>query len=87
MEKNSLNNVCEIVVEKPSDRSFQQIRVLVSSEPLKPGDRLPPYVMDYFTEYKVGENGLIQVAVEQHEVILQNIVKKTDKVGFAMLEY
>lgn len=37
-----LNNFKEIVVEKPADKIIRQIKELISSGQLKPGDKLPP---------------------------------------------
>ncbi len=41
MKESLLNNFSEIVVEKPADKIIQQIRELISSGQLNPGDRLP----------------------------------------------
>ncbi|MEL7006001.1 MAG: FadR/GntR family transcriptional regulator [Bacteroidota bacterium] len=41
MESNLLNNFSEIVIEKPADKIIKQIRELISSGQLKPGDKLP----------------------------------------------
>lgn len=41
MSKEILNNFSEIVVDKPVDKIIQQIRELISSGQLKPGDKLP----------------------------------------------
>ena len=41
MKDNLLSNFSEIVVEKPADKIIQQIRDLISSGQLKPGDKLP----------------------------------------------
>lgn len=41
MKDDLLNNFSEIVVEKPADKIIQQIRELISSGQLKPGDKLP----------------------------------------------
>ncbi len=37
-----LNNLEKIVIEKPVDKIIKQIRLLISSGQLKPGDKLPP---------------------------------------------
>lgn len=37
-----LNNFREIVVEKPADKIIKQIKELISSGQLQPGDKLPP---------------------------------------------
>ncbi|MFY0606529.1 MAG: FadR family transcriptional regulator [Cyclobacteriaceae bacterium] len=39
--KEILNNFSEIVIEKPVDKIIKQIKELISSGQLKPGDRLP----------------------------------------------
>ena len=36
-----LNNFTEIVIEKPVDKIINQIKQLISSGQLKPGDKLP----------------------------------------------
>ncbi len=41
MKNNLLKNFSEIVVEKPADKIIQQIRELISSGQLNPGDKLP----------------------------------------------
>ena len=41
MSKELLNNFSQIVIEKPVDKIIQQIKELISSGQLKPGDRLP----------------------------------------------
>ncbi|MFY0598909.1 MAG: FadR family transcriptional regulator [Cyclobacteriaceae bacterium] len=41
MAKEILNNFSEIVIEKPSDKIIKQIKKLISSGQLNPGDRLP----------------------------------------------
>ena len=41
MENNVLSNFSEIIVEKPVDKIIQQIRQLIASGQLKPGDKLP----------------------------------------------
>ena len=37
-----LNNLQKIVIEKPADQIIEQIRYLITSGELKPGDKLPP---------------------------------------------
>ena len=37
-----LDNLQKIVIEKPVDKIIEQIRLLISSGELKPGDKLPP---------------------------------------------
>ena len=41
MSKEILNNFKEIVIEKPVDKIIKQIKKLISSGQLKPGDKLP----------------------------------------------
>ncbi len=41
MAKEILNNFSEIIIEKPSDKIIKQIKQLISTGQLKPGDRLP----------------------------------------------
>ncbi|NMM48888.1 FadR/GntR family transcriptional regulator [Marinigracilibium pacificum] len=41
MKKELLNNFSEIVIEKPVDKIIQQIKELISTGQLNPGDRLP----------------------------------------------
>jgi len=41
MKKDLFNNFKEIVIEKPVDKIIQQIKELISSGELKPGDKLP----------------------------------------------
>ena len=41
MSKELLNNFSQIVIEKPVDKIIKQIKELISSGQLKPGDRLP----------------------------------------------
>ncbi len=41
MSKELLNSFSEIVIERPVDKIIQQIRELISSGQLKPGDKLP----------------------------------------------
>ncbi|TRX59515.1 FadR family transcriptional regulator [Fulvivirga sp. M361] len=41
MRKEILNNFSEIVIEKPVDKIIHQIRELISSGQLQPGDKLP----------------------------------------------
>lgn len=41
MSKELLNNFSEIVIEKPGDKIIKQIKELISSGQLNPGDRLP----------------------------------------------
>ncbi|MFY0593551.1 MAG: FadR family transcriptional regulator [Roseivirga sp.] len=41
MVKELLKNLTEIVIEKPSDKIISQIKDLISSGQLKPGDKLP----------------------------------------------
>ncbi len=42
MSEKLLSNFQEIVIEKPEDKIIRQIRMLITSGQLKPGDRLPP---------------------------------------------
>lgn len=42
MSSEILSNFSEIVIEKPGDKIIKQIKNLISSGQLKPGDRLPP---------------------------------------------
>ena len=42
MSEKLLSNFQEIVIEKPEDKIIRQIRSLITSGQLKPGDRLPP---------------------------------------------
>jgi len=42
MSEKMLSNFQEIVIEKPEDKIIRQIRSLITSGQLKPGDKLPP---------------------------------------------